>query len=98
MQAASIARALLALFTGLWPVSAMAQGDAKDIIAAQLRSQGYACSNPISATRDPKTSKPNATVWILVCENATYRATLVPNLAAQVEVVTDNKDGSPASE
>jgi hypothetical protein len=98
MQPASIVKGFLALFTGLCPVSAMAQGDAKDIIAAQLRLQGYACSDPISATRDPKASKPNATVWILVCENATYRATLVPNLAAQVEVITDNKDGSPASE
>lgn len=98
MQPASIVRGFLALFSVLWAVRAMAQGDAKDIIAAQLRSQGYTCSDPRSATRDPKASKPNATVWILVCKNATYRATLVPNLAAQVKVVTDNKDGSPASE
>lgn len=98
MQPASVAGAFIALVVSLWPVSAIAQGEAKEIIAAQLRSQGYACSDPKSATRDRKASKPNATVWILFCENATYRVTLVPNLAAQVETVTDNEEGSPTSE
>ena len=64
---------------------AVAQQDAKDIVASQLRAQGYACDQPQSATRDGEASKPNAAVWVVVCENATYRATLVPNMAATVE-------------
>jgi len=69
------------------PVSALAQQDPKEIIASQLRAQGYTCENPQSATRDVKASKPNETVWVVVCDNATYRATLVPNMAARVETL-----------
>jgi hypothetical protein len=68
-------------------VGAAAQQDPKDIIASQLRSQGFACDKPKSATRDTSASKPYETVWIVACENATYRTTLVPNMAAQVEVI-----------
>lgn len=54
------------------------------IVAAQIRSQGYACSAPVSATRDRQASRPNATVWVLRCQNARYRVRLVPDMAAQV--------------
>lgn len=54
------------------------------IVAAQLRSQGYACADPVSATRDVQASRPNETVWVLNCRNATYRVLLVPDMAAQV--------------
>ena len=77
---------------------AVAQQDAKEIVAAQLRAQGYACDNPKSATRDSEASKPNETVWIIVCENATYRATLVPDMAAYVELLSENEDGSATSQ
>jgi hypothetical protein len=77
----------LLLSTNSVPIpNALAQ-DAKDIIATQLRAQGYACDNPLSATREPKASRPNETVWIVVCGNASYRATLVPNMAARVETL-----------
>ena len=76
---------------------AVAQQDAKEIIASQLRSQGFACDHPQSVTRDTGASKPNETVWIVVCENATYRATLVPNMAAQIELMGDN-EGSATSQ
>ena len=75
---------------------AVAQQDPKDIIAAQLRAQGYTCDHPASATRDSGASKPNETVWVLVCEHATYRATLVPNMAAQVELLSEKKESSSA--
>ena len=80
----------------IWALTsgAMAQQDAKEIIAAQLRSQGFVCDHPQSATRDTGASKPNETVWIVVCENATYRATLVPNMAAHVELMSHNEDSS----
>jgi hypothetical protein len=54
------------------------------IIAAQIRSQGYACGAPVSATRDTQASRPDSAVWVLRCQNARYRVRLVPDMAAQV--------------
>ncbi len=79
---------------GLWMVSlscceaataASAQETPKDIIAAHLRLQGYACDAPKSARRDPRASRPDEAVWIIVCENARYRVRLVPDMADVVE-------------
>ncbi len=56
-----------------------------DIIAVQIRKQGYTCTNPQSAKRDPQASKPDEPVWILTCENATYRVRLVGDMADHVE-------------
>ena len=64
-----------------------AQEDPKDIIAAQIRSQGYACNSTQSAERDAEASAANQAVWMLRCQNASYRVTLIPNLAAKVEKV-----------
>jgi hypothetical protein len=69
---------------------------AADIVATQIRSQGYACdepssakpdqkAEPSSAKPDQKASRPDETAWILTCKNATYRVKLVPDMAAQVE-------------
>jgi hypothetical protein len=58
--------------------------EAAGIVAAQLRSQGYACQAPVAATRDRQASKPLSTVWVLRCRNASYRVRLVPDMAAQV--------------
>ncbi|MBY8976973.1 hypothetical protein KHP62_14240 [Rhodobacteraceae bacterium NNCM2] len=67
------------------PAIAMAQDDPKDIIAAQIRDQGYACEAPQSAKRDEESSSPDEPVWILECEGGTYRVRLVPDQAAKVE-------------
>jgi hypothetical protein len=67
--------------------SIRAQEDAKDIVAAQIRSQGYECISPQSARREPKASRPDEIVWLLQCEGATYRVRLIPHLAAKVERV-----------
>lgn len=56
-----------------------------DLLASQIRDQGFACDTPKSAEREVKTSKPNEAVWILKCENDTYRMTIVPDMAAKVE-------------
>jgi hypothetical protein len=45
----------------------------KSRLAAQIRTQGFACDKPRHATRDAELSKPNYAVWVLKCENATYR-------------------------
>jgi hypothetical protein len=57
----------------------------KETVAAQIRSQGFACDKPQSATRDEKFSKPDEAVWILTCENATYQVKLIPDMAAKVQ-------------
>lgn len=59
--------------------------DPKDIIASQIRRQGFTCDKPKSATRDQKLSSPNETVWTLQCEQQAYRVRLVPNMGAKVE-------------
>jgi hypothetical protein len=62
----------------------------KDIIAAQIRDQGFACDKALGAERDRAASRPNEAVWTLICENASYRVRLVPNMAAHVERLPDN--------
>jgi hypothetical protein len=63
----------------------------KDIIAVQLRKQGFECKNPQSATRDAEASKPDGEVWTLQCEGVTYRVELVPKQAARVERLADSQ-------
>ena len=60
----------------------------KDDIAAQIRAQGYACDQPQSATRDAQASRPDEEVWLLRCEGASYRVRLIPDMAAQVERIS----------
>ena len=62
-----------------WPLT-MAEA-----IAAQIRRRGYRCDGSLNAERDAGRSKPGEAVWVLKCENATYRVRLVPNMGAQVE-------------
>ena len=59
MRQVSFGLATLAL-ASVATASAFAQQDPKDIIAAQIRSQGYACDQPKSAAREPEASMPNA--------------------------------------
>lgn len=68
-------------------VAAAADDDFKNIIAAQIRAQGYACDQPQSAEQDAQASKPNEEVWVLQCEGAQYRVRLVPDMGAQVETL-----------
>jgi hypothetical protein len=71
---------------GLIGSVAQAAGEApKDVLAAQIRTQGVACDKALSAVRDAKRSKPDHPVWVLKCSNATYRISRFPDMAAQVE-------------
>jgi hypothetical protein len=56
-----------------------------EIIAAQIRDQGYACDRALSAERVGERS--DDAVWILKCQNATYRVRLIPDMAAKVEPI-----------
>ena len=51
---------------------------ATSVLAAQIRSQGFACDDPQKATRDVKLSKPDYDVWVLTCKNATYKLADIP--------------------
>jgi hypothetical protein len=66
-------------------IARAAEETPKDMLAAQIRTQGVACDKPKRAVRDAKRSKPDHEVWILTCENATYRVSRYPDLAAKVE-------------
>jgi hypothetical protein len=68
----------------LSPVAAQQEAPT-EIIAVQIRKQGFACEDAQSAVRDRDASAPNASVWILRCRNATYRVRLTPDMAAHVE-------------
>jgi hypothetical protein len=57
----------------------------QDMLAAQIRSQGFACDKPLGATRDAKRSRPDHAVWVLKCGNANYRVSRAPDMAAKVE-------------
>ena len=60
---------------------------AEDFIAARIRMQGYACKHAQSAEHLRQASRPNEAVWMLRCDNATYRVRLVPDMAATVELI-----------
>ncbi len=53
-------------------------------LAIKVRSQGYECMDPVTATRDVHLSKPDSEVWVLKCRNAIYRAMLHPDMAADI--------------
>ncbi len=57
--------------------------EATALVADQIRQQGYACTEPASATQDPAVD--DDAVWTLTCADATYRVRLVPDQAAQAE-------------
>ena len=55
---------LLAAAAAMAGASASAQEDPTNIVADQIRAQGYKCDSPQSAKRDPQASKPDEAVWI----------------------------------
>jgi hypothetical protein len=66
----------------------------KEIIAVQIRKQGFACKTPLSAERDTAAGNPDDPVWTLKCDNASYRVHLIPNMAAKIERLAGRQDTS----
>lgn len=58
-----------------------------DMLASQIRSQGFSCDKALDATMDTQLSKPDHGVWVLKCSNAEYRISRVPDMAAKVEQI-----------
>jgi hypothetical protein len=73
--------ACIAFVGALGPCRAQTPAEA---VATQVRTQGYQCDDPVSATRDADLSKPDLAVWNLKCKNASYRVMLVPDMAARI--------------
>jgi hypothetical protein len=77
---------LAGVMGGLAPSHAQAAEETvQGMLAAQIRTQGFACDKPLGATKDAKRSKPDHAVWVLKCSNATYRVSRAPDMAAQVQ-------------
>ena len=80
---------LLAL-AGFWVAAQAQQASAQatqDMLAAQIRLQGFGCDKALQATRDAKRSKPDHDVWVLRCSNASYRISRAPDMSAKVELL-----------
>lgn len=78
----------LALTDALTVGRAAAQGTAEtvqDMLAAQIRSQGFTCDKALGATKDTERSRADHAVWVLRCTNASYRVSRAPDMAAKVE-------------
>ncbi len=58
-----------------------------DILAVQVRKQGFTCTNPKDVMHDAARSTPGHSMWRLTCKNATYMVHLVPKMSARVEQV-----------
>jgi len=54
------------------------------IIAAQLHKQGVTCTMARRAMRDAIKSTPHQAVWIVECDEATYRVRLIPRRQALI--------------
>jgi hypothetical protein len=75
--------------------AAMALETPKDIIASLIRSQGYACDSPQSAEL---ASEAHEVVWMLDCQNASYRVTIIPGMGdAKVDKVGEVSPSSSSS-
>lgn len=87
--ASSVPVVLLCSLALAAPAAAQTAGGDSDtppeIVAAQIRDQGYACGIAQKAVRDEADTSPGEQAWILTCSNATYRVKFVPDQAAHVE-------------
>ena len=87
MRRISLLLVTMAASAGAGVFAAPAQEDATNIVADQIRAQGYKCDSPKSAKQDTQASKPDEAVWILQCESGSYRVRLIPDMAATVEKI-----------
>lgn len=57
----------------------------REVLAAQIRTQGFVCEKALGATRDARRSRADHAVWVLKCSNANYRVSRAPDMAAKVQ-------------
>lgn len=82
----AFARCGIVVLCGLVMQSRQASAETpQDMLAAQIRLQGFACGKALQARQDLRRSRPDHDVWMLKCSNATYRVSRAPDMAAKVE-------------
>jgi hypothetical protein len=84
LRLAALGAALLCL---AGPAVAQDQDAIPGIVADQVRSQGFACDNPVSAEKIEAESQPDLPVYILTCEGVRYHVQLIPDQGAKISVV-----------
>jgi hypothetical protein len=62
---------------------AQAQETDLNIVADQVRSQGFRC-NAISVEQVAAESSPGSNVYVLKCDGVTYRVRIIPDEASQI--------------
>lgn len=78
---------LAALVAAIVPAAADDDAATATIVADQVRSQGFACSEPVSASKDEASSKPDVPVYMLTCANGSYRVEIIPDQGAKITAV-----------
>jgi hypothetical protein len=58
--------------------------DTKEILAVRVREQSHQCRTPLKAERDRTRSRAHEAVWVLRCDNASYRLRLRMDMAAEI--------------
>jgi hypothetical protein len=83
----AVALANLVVLTSPGPTLAQQAGmeTVTGMLAAQIRTQGFACDDALKARKDTKRSRPDLGVWVLQCRNAIYRISRAPDMSAKVE-------------
>jgi Tfp pilus assembly protein PilX len=81
------AAVLFSPFARAQQVTPVAAERPQEMLAAQIRTQGFPCETALGAIRDRKRSKPDRAVWVLRCSNASYRISRAPDMAAKVEPI-----------
>ncbi len=62
-----------------------ADSEAAKVAADAVRAQGYPCTEPVSAERDPAAVEADETTWVLLCSDARYRVRFMGDSPAKVE-------------
>ena len=90
MKSEPLRWAVAAVFaSGIYPAAAQTDSGPVDeaaagqLVAVQVRQQGFACAEPVSAKRDLYVD--TNVVWTLTCADGRYRVRLIPDQAADVE-------------
>jgi hypothetical protein len=82
------------LWLACLPADAHEQSLQLEVIAAQVRRQGFVCKNPISVERIEAGSRPDEPLYVIKCEGASYRVRLIPDRAAEIFNEHDTRDQS----
>jgi hypothetical protein len=62
-----------------------ADSEAAKVAADAVRAQGFPCTEPVSAERDPAAEKADETAWVLLCSDARYRVRFMGDAPPKVE-------------